>query len=125
MGSLIEVFIFRESSFGIIDKYSHNTDIRLKYFRGVRTDKNYSSIIVFVNGKEEEEIPVESQEALAAKPIKCVTKKGRHLSIGFDKLAGHLFMMHQGVNAENLPVVIPRLQIFQNQISDTDTSDQR
>ena len=41
-------------------------------------------IIVIVNGEDEKEIKVESQEALAANPIKYVTKSGRNLRIAYD-----------------------------------------
>ena len=71
----------------------------------------HRKIEVWVNGEREKEIKVESQEALAANPIKYVTKSGRNLSIAFDKLAGHLSMKHQGFDAEKLPPVEQSLEI--------------
>ena len=92
------------SSFGLKDRCTQNLDIRLLLWEGKYVD-------VFVNGQKEKRFRGQSKEQLAAKPVKYLTRFGRYLSIGFDKLAGHLSMKHQGIDAENLPLVKPSLQI--------------
>ena len=57
----------------------------------------------------------------AAKPIKHVTRFQRYLSIGYDLVAEHLTLKHQGVNVEQLPPPRPSQEIYMNKIVETST----
>ena len=102
MGDLTGVLLFlRTTSFGIIDKYNENTDISL-----IDARQTYvKSIEIIINGQTEKMIDNQSNEALAAKPVKRVTKHGMYLSIGYNLLAGHFTLKQQGHDAEKLPPV--------------------
>ena len=49
----------------------------------------------------------------------------KHLSIGFDKGAGHLTLKQEGVDATKLPQAEKDLQIYKHKIVDNSTVDQR
>ena len=61
----------------------------------------------------------------AAKPFKHITKFQRYLSIGYDLNAGHLTMIHHGVNVEKLPPPVETHIIYKNKIVTTKTPKQK
>ena len=66
-----------------------------------------------------------SREGLAGKPIKLITKCGRHLSVSFDLETDQLTLKHNGEDVEKLPKVEKVLQIYRNKVKHSQTSDQR
>ena len=120
------------SSYGIIDKFRGNTDIKLKLEKYYARELQNTAMII-VNGKHENDPDTRmdhayaptmlGRELTAGKPFKWVTKDGWYLSIFFDQQADHLRMKQQGVDPEKLPLVKESYQIFRNKIVDVDTPD--
>ena len=57
-----------------------------------------------------------SKEKLAGRPVKLMTKCGRHLCIGFNLEAAQLTLKHNGEDVEKLPQVEKKLQVCRNKI---------
>ena len=66
-----------------------------------------------------------SRERLAVKPVKLMTKYGRHLSIGFNLKTAQLTLKHNGDDVEKLPEVEKKLLICRNKITNSSSADQR
>jgi len=57
-----------------------------------------------------------TKERFAGKPLKLVTKCGRHLSISFNLKTSQLTLKHNGDDVESLPEVEKELKICRNKI---------
>ena len=131
MGGLICcICVASASSYGIIDKFRGNTDIKLKLAK-YHARELQNTAMVIVNGEHENDPyskidhayapTMLGRELTAGKPLKWVTKDGWYLSIHFDHKADHLRMKQQGVDADKLPLVKESDRIFRNKIVDVDT----
>ena len=122
MGCLTCCALFhRESDFGFKDRLTDNVNVKVKLYE--------KYMFVDVNGIHEMKHNVNddtlSREGLAGKPIKLITKCGRHLSVSFDLETDQLTLKHNGEDVEKLPKVEKVLQIYRNKVKHSQTSDQR
>ena len=111
------------SEFGFKDRSTANVNVSI-YLRESRGNKYFC---IRLNGDMEKEIRGESvrTERFAGKPLKLITKCGRHLSVGFNLKNSQLTLKHNGDDVEKLPQVEKVLQICRNKIKHSSTSDQR
>ena len=66
-----------------------------------------------------------SKERLVRKPVKLMTKFGRHLSISFNLKTDRLILKNNGEDVEKLPQVEKVLEIYRNKITKSSAGDQR
>ena len=93
----------RESDFGFKDRNTANANI--KVYLGEKVGEKF--ILVEVDGEREKMIVDESvsKEQFAGKPLKIMSKCGRHLSISFNLEQAQLTLKHNGDDVEKLPEV--------------------
>ena len=113
----------RESEFGFKDRKTANANIKV----ALREDVGNKYINVDIDGEREKQIKDESlsKEGIAGKPVKLMTKCGRHLAISFNLKTSQLILKHNGEDVEKLPEVEKELNIYRNKITKSSTSDQR
>ena len=113
----------RESEFSFKDRNTANIHINVKLSE--KKDLEYISVVI--DGNNEKFIKDESvsKVQLSRKPVKFMTKCGRHLAISFNLEAAQLTLKHNGEDVEKLPEIQKELMICRNKTTKSSTSDQR
>ena len=113
-----------ESEFGSKTRKTANFNVKIR----MNEKEGAKFIEVHING-EMENVSYDkkslSKEGIAGKPLKLITKCGRHLSISVNLEAAQLTLKHNGDDVEKLPEVKKELSICRNKTTKSSTLDQR